>query len=80
MRLGMSVLAGAAAHYGFDTDYFNGALVGLIFYLGTYYIARYLWFKDLDRQSVGKIYSTGIGAYAFLFFFTWILLFTLSSA
>ena len=80
LRVGPAVLAGAGANYVFGADYANGALVGIILYLASYYLARYFWFKDLSRESLGKIYSTGIGGYVFLFIFTWILLFTVASA
>jgi len=75
----MAVLGGLAAYQVFGTDYLNGMLVGIIFYLGSYYLARYIWFRELDRDDVGKIYSTGIGGFILVFLFTWILLFTLAS-
>jgi len=80
MRIGMGVLGGLAAYRIFGLDYISGLLVGLIFYLASYYLARYLWFRKLEREYVGKIYSTGIGGYILVFLFTWILLFTLVSA
>lgn len=80
MRIGMAVLGGVAAYGIFGLDYFDGLLVGIIFYLASYYVARYLWFRKLDQQYIGKIYSTGIGGYILVFLFTWILLFTLVSA
>ncbi len=79
MRIGFAVLAGAAAQYGFGTDYTDGLLVGVIFYLGSYYLSRYLWYRQLDKKAVGKIYSTGIGGFIFLFLFTYILLVTVAS-
>ena len=79
MRIGLAVLGGLTAYRVFGTDYLNGLLVGIIFYLASYYLARYLWFRDLDRADVGKIYSTGIGGYIMVFLFTWILIFTLVS-
>jgi len=79
MRIGMGVLGGVSAYRVFGNDYLNGLLVGVIFYLASYYLARFLWFKKLDREHVGKIYSTGIGGYILVFLFTYILLFTLAS-
>lgn len=76
----MAVLGGLTAYQVFGTDYLNGMLVAIIFYLASYYLARYLWFRELDRNDVGKIYSTGIGGFILVFLFTWILLFTLASA
>jgi len=55
-------------------------LIGVIFYLASYYLARYIWFRDLGREKLGKIYSTGVGGYVLTFLFTWILLFTLMPA
>jgi len=73
-------LAGLVADFFFGVDYFNGVLIGVVFYLASYYAARYLWFRKLGREYLGKMYSTGIGGYAMIFLFTWILLFTLRSA
>ncbi|MDA4125184.1 MAG: hypothetical protein OK438_07050 [Thaumarchaeota archaeon] len=80
LRVGLGVAAGLLAELVFGVDYSNGLLMGVVFYLASYYLARYLWFKDLAKQYVGKMYSTGIGGYAFVFLFTWILLFTLYPA
>jgi TRAP-type C4-dicarboxylate transport system permease large subunit len=80
LRIGLGVIAGVSAKVIFGADYYNGLLMGIIFYLGSYYLARYLWFRHLDKQFLGKIYSTGVGGYALLFLFTWILLFTLLPA
>ena len=80
MRISLGVLGGLAAYEVFGLDYVNGLLVGVMFYLASYYLARYLWFRQLNRNDVGKIYSTGIGGYIMVFLFTWILLFTLSFA
>jgi len=76
----MAVLGGLTAYQVFGTDYLNGVLVAVIFYLASYYLARYIWFRELNRDDVGKIYSTGIGGFVLVFLFTWILLFTLASA
>ena len=77
----MGVLAGLAAARVFSpSDYVDGLLVGVIFYLTSYYLARYLLFKGLGRENLGKIYSTGIGGYILVFLFTWILISTLVPA
>ncbi len=77
----MGVLGGLAADRVFvPGDYVDGLLIGVIFYLASYYLARYLWFKKLARENLMKIYSTGIGGYVLAFLFTWILLFTLAPA
>jgi hypothetical protein len=77
----LGVLGGLAADRVFAPgDYVDGLLVGVIFYLASYYVARYLWFKETAREHLGKIYSTGVGGYVLTFLFTWILLFTLIPA
>jgi len=58
-------------------DYSNGLLLGVLVYLASYYLARYTWFRQMERELVSKVYSTGIGGYVMLFLFVWILLFTL---
>jgi len=81
LRIGLGVLGGLAADRVFAPgDYVNGLLVGVIFYLASYYVARYLWFREQGRENLGKIYSTGVGGYVLTFLFTWILLFTLIPA
>jgi TRAP-type C4-dicarboxylate transport system permease large subunit len=80
MRIGFGVLAGVTADVLFGVDSGNGILVGVLFYLATYYIARYAWFRKVESQQVTKLYTTGIGGYVMLFLFVWILLFTLSSS
>ncbi|MGD0319246.1 MAG: hypothetical protein ABSB56_06095 [Nitrososphaerales archaeon] len=81
LRIGLGVLGGLAADRVFAPgDYVDGLLIGVIFYLASYYVARYVWFKDLARENLSKIYSTGIGSYVLAFLFTWILLFTLLPA
>lgn len=73
-------MAGAGAHFIFGVDPTSGLTVGLIGYLASYYVARFFWFRNLDKQSTSKMYTTGLLGYFMLFLFTWILLFTLASA
>ena len=73
--------AGALADYvwkmpGFDWTI--GITLGLLVYLLTYYGARYAWYRKLEPNKIGKIYTTGIGSYLMFFIFTWVLLVTLS--
>jgi hypothetical protein len=58
-------------------DYADGILVGMIFYLSSYYFARYVWYRKLDREFLSKLYTTAIGGFIMIFLFTWVLLFTL---
>ena len=76
----MGVVAGLIAELVTGSDYYNGISIGILVYLVSYYLARFVWYKGLDRKFQGKIYSTGLPGYVGLFLFTWILLFTLSSA
>lgn len=59
------------------TDYASGISIGIIFYLLSYYLARFAWYRSLGREVQGKIYSTGIGGFVMIFLFTWMLFFTL---
>ena len=59
------------------SDYLSGISLGIAAYLVSYYIARFTWYRGVDRSMQGKIYSTGIGSFALVFLFTWMLLFTL---
>ena len=63
----------------FGADGLDGLLIGVIGYLGSWYVGKF-WYKSADRQTAGKIYSTGLGAYFVVFLFTWVLLFTLASS
>jgi hypothetical protein len=76
-RVGMGFLAGALADVFFGIDYANGILVALIFFLGSYYLSRFLWGKSFAKEQMNKLYTTGMGSYVMLFLFSWLLLFTL---
>lgn len=78
MRIGFGFLFGAATEYTFRLDVTDGALLGIIGYLLSYYVARFAWFRKVEQQNASKLYTTGIGGYTMLFVFTWLLLFTLS--
>lgn len=51
--------------------------MGVIVYFVSYYVARYGLYRSIERKDYGKLYSTGIGVFAMIFLFTWILLYTL---
>jgi Rab5-interacting Rab5ip-like protein len=80
LRVGLGVVAGLLAGVIPGTDFYNGVSLGILVYLISYYFARYSWFKGVDKQFQGKIYTTGLAVYIGLFIFTWILLFTQASA
>jgi len=69
--------SGAACLDGLVPDYSSGILLALGLFLGSYYVVRLLWGKRFTKEQMGKIYTTGVGTYALLFIFSWILLFTL---
>jgi hypothetical protein len=80
LRIGLGVFAGLLAEVITGSDFLNGVSLAILVYLVSYYLARFGWYRTLDRQFQGKIYTTGLGVYAGMFLFTWILLFTLASA
>jgi len=79
LRVGFGALAGFLANLIFSPtlDYTDGILVGVIVYFVSYYVARYGLYRSIERKDYGKLYSTGIGVFAMIFLFTWILLYTL---
>ena len=80
MRAGFAVVAGLVVSQLLGADYADGILVGMIFYIFSFYLGRLLWYKDAGPQNATKVYTTGIGGFIFLFLFTWILFFTVASA
>lgn len=78
MRVSLGVVAGTVANFLFHADYLDGILIGILFYLASYYIGRYLWFKSITPENLTKLYTQGLGSYIMLFLFTWLLLFTLT--
>jgi hypothetical protein len=84
MRLGFGALFGIGAAFIFSgnpkqVDLTDGVLLGVLGYLTSYYVARFVWFRKVEQENARKIYTTGIGSYAMLFVFSWVLLFTLFS-
>jgi hypothetical protein len=79
-RLGLAVVAGVLAEVLVGTDWTSGVSIGILFYLISYYIARFTWYKGMGREGQGKVYTTGIGGFTMIFLFTWMLFFTLQAA
>ena len=83
-RIGLGVLAGLLANQIFSPsgapsaviDYFDGILFAMIIYFASFYVARYGWYRKIDKTDLTKLYTTGIGGFVMVFLFTWILLFT----
>lgn len=68
--------AGACLN-GLKPDYSTGILLGLFLFLASYYLLRGTIGKNFPQDEQRKIYTTGVGSYALLFIFSWLLLFTL---
>lgn len=62
---------------GLIPDYSTGILIGLFIFLGSYYLLKLTIGKKFPKEQQGKIYMTGLGSYALLYIFTWVLLYTL---
>ena len=80
MRIALGVVSGVAADYlsGLDPPnaLVNGVAVGLVFFMASYYAARYGIYRNLPRDQFAKLYTTGIGGFIMAFLFTWVLVFT----
>ncbi len=79
LRIGFAALAGYAAQKLVGTDYYSGVSIGIAIYLGSYYLARFTWYRGVGREGQGKVYTTGIGGFVLVFLFTWMLFFTLQT-
>lgn len=82
-RIGCAAFAGVATEgleATFGTDWTIGVSIAIGVYLVTYYAALFTWYRGLPRAQQGKVYSTGVGGYALVFLFTWMLLFTMRMA
>jgi len=62
---------------GLNPDYSTGILLGLFLFLGSYYFLKWTIGKKFPKDEQRKIYTTGVGSFALLFVFSWVLLFTL---
>jgi hypothetical protein len=79
MRLGFAAIGGLAAAVLVGVDFASGLSIGIAMYLVSFYVARYTWYKGAGRETLGKIYTTGIGSFVLVFLFTWMLLFTVQT-
>jgi hypothetical protein len=80
LRIGLGGVAGYLTYSIVGADYYNGVSIGILVYLLTYYLARYTWYRGISKQGQQKILFTGIGGFALVFLFTWMLFFTLRVA
>ena len=58
-------------------DYSSGILLGCFLFIGSWYLFKNTIGKKFPKDEQNKIYTTGVGSFALLFIFTWILLYTL---
>ncbi len=77
LRAGLGAVTGVLAQFIFGGDYYNGVVLGLLVYLLSYYLARFVWGKNVTKQEMAKLYTSGIGTFVMLYLFFWLLLFTL---
>jgi hypothetical protein len=80
LRIGLGAVGGYVTYSIVGADYYNGISIGILIYLLTYYLSRYTWYRGIPKQGQQKILFTGIGGFALLFLFTWMLFFTLRVA
>jgi hypothetical protein len=83
LRIGLGAIGGFLAKTIFtpslaQVDYVDGALLGFIVYFASYYIARFAWYRNLGKENLSKLYTTGVGGFIMIFLFTWMLCFTLA--
>lgn len=80
LRIGLAAISGYVTSLLVGTDYYNGVSIGILVYLITFYVARYAWYRGIAKEAQSKLLFTGIGGFAILFLFTWMLFFTLRVA
>lgn len=75
-RFGFGIIGGFAAEKVFGADYLDGISLLILFYLLTFYVARYLMYRKVAPENLSKLYTTGIGTYIMVFLWVWVLFFT----
>jgi len=82
MRIGFGVvaglLAGALGYLSSNPMAFRGIGIGFMVYFVSYVVARYSFGKTLPPSDYRKMVTTGLGGYASMFLFIWILYNTFS--
>ena len=79
LRIGFAILAGLiAGGLGFlsinkDMNPAGGVGIGFLLYIISYIVARSMYSKKVPKDDRRKLFTTGIGAYIFMFLFIWIL-------
>lgn len=81
MRALLGITAGLLSGLlGFVTpsmEAYRGLAVGLLLYLISYYVSKYIAGERVHGPEGRRVLTTGIGTYIMLFLFTWILYNTL---
>ena len=67
------LIAGVLGFIGSNPQSVNGIIVALLFYVASYYLARYVLAIELPAGESRKLFTTGVGSFVMLFLFTWIL-------
>jgi hypothetical protein len=80
LRIGLGFASGVLTEELTGMDAYNGISIGILVFLVSYYFARFVWYRGVDKRFQSKLYTTGLGGYIGMFLFSWILLFTLASA
>ncbi len=77
LRVGFAIIAGLTTgivgFISFNENAINGIGVGMIFYILSYILASALYKRKILASEKSKLFTTGIGAYIFMFLFVWIL-------
>ena len=71
------VAGGSACVGGLAPDYQTGIILGMFLFIISYYFLKMTIGKKFPKDEQRKIYTTGVGSFALLFVFSWVLLFTL---
>ena len=73
------LLAGLMGFTTANPEAYRGIVIAIALYMVTYYLARYVFARELPKGQGHKYVTLGIGSYIMLFLFTWILYNTLLS-
>ncbi len=57
----------------------NGIFLGMLMYILTYYLARFMFSAQIPPKESRKLVTTGLGSFIMLVLFVWILVNTLFS-
>jgi 4-hydroxybenzoate polyprenyltransferase len=69
--------SGGACVGGATPDYSTGLILGMFLFIASYYVLKATIGKKFAKEEQRKVYTTGVGSFAMLFVFSWVLLFTL---